>query len=83
MRGARRELGVLAEHVAPEVRVVRRGRRKLVAVRELERWLEDSGELALDAGRVPGYAAGSGVARHRVEPTARGAGQPRANGRAR
>ena len=33
-----------AEHIAPEVRVVRRGRRKLVAVSELERWLERNGE---------------------------------------
>jgi hypothetical protein len=31
-----------AQYVAHEVRFVRRGRKKLVAVRELERWLEDS-----------------------------------------
>jgi len=30
------------EHVAGELRFVRRGRKKLVAVRELERWLEES-----------------------------------------
>jgi hypothetical protein len=30
------------EHVAPELRWVRRGRKKLVSVRELERWLEMS-----------------------------------------
>lgn len=35
------------EHVAPEIRIVRRGRRKLIAVRELERWLEASGEKVL------------------------------------
>lgn len=35
------------EHVAPEIRIVRRGRRKLIAVRELERWLEASGERVL------------------------------------
>lgn len=35
------------EHIEPEVRVVRRGRRKLVAVAELERWLEASGETVL------------------------------------
>src|SRR4051794_39518426 len=35
-----------SEHIAPEVRVVRRGRRKLVAVSELERWLERSGEAS-------------------------------------
>ena len=28
------------EHVLREIRVVRRGRRRLVPVRELERWLE-------------------------------------------
>jgi hypothetical protein len=28
------------EHVAGELRWIRRGRKKLVAVRELERWLE-------------------------------------------
>jgi excisionase family DNA binding protein len=28
------------EHIAPEIRMVRKGRRRLVAVQELERWLE-------------------------------------------
>jgi hypothetical protein len=32
------------EHVMPEVKVVRRGRVKLVAVAELERWLSENGE---------------------------------------
>ena len=36
------------EHVEPNVRVVRRGRRKLVATSELERWLEHEAEAALD-----------------------------------
>lgn len=36
------------EHVAPEVRIVRRGRRKLVPVRELERWLERRAEAVLE-----------------------------------
>ncbi|MHB1242474.1 MAG: hypothetical protein ACYC1P_03595 [Gaiellaceae bacterium] len=31
-----------AQHVACELRFVRRGRKKLVALRELERWLTDS-----------------------------------------
>ena len=35
-----------SEHIAPEVRVVRRGRRKLIAVTELERWLERNGEAS-------------------------------------
>jgi excisionase family DNA binding protein len=41
---AARAIGVsrdfLDEHIASELRWVRRGRRKLVSVRELERWLE-------------------------------------------
>ena len=36
------------EHVAPELRVVRRGRKKLVPVRELERWLEVHAEAVLE-----------------------------------
>lgn len=35
------------EHVEPELRVVRRGRRKLVAVSELAAWLDRSAERAL------------------------------------
>jgi hypothetical protein len=30
----------LDEHVMPELRIVRRGRRRLVPIRELERWLD-------------------------------------------
>jgi hypothetical protein len=36
------------EHVAPEVKLVRRGRRQLVAVAELDRWLAKNGECILD-----------------------------------
>lgn len=36
------------EHVAPEVRIVRRGRRKLIAVTALEAWLAENGERILD-----------------------------------
>jgi len=32
----------LGRHIAPELRWVRRGRRKFVAVSELERWLQSS-----------------------------------------
>jgi excisionase family DNA binding protein len=32
------------EHIAHELCMVRRGRRRLVPVRELERWLRDSGD---------------------------------------
>ena len=37
-----------AEHVAPELRVVRRGRKKLIAVYELEAWLDRSAGRALE-----------------------------------
>jgi excisionase family DNA binding protein len=36
------------EHVGPELRIVRRGRRRLIPVRELERWLVS--EAALRVG---------------------------------
>jgi hypothetical protein len=39
----------LDEHIAPELRWVRRGRRKLVSIRELEQWLERSAARTLDA----------------------------------
>jgi hypothetical protein len=35
-------------HIAPEVRIVRVGAKKLVPVAELERWLADHAEKALD-----------------------------------
>ena len=41
----------LEEHVMHELRVVRRGRRRLIPVRELERWLEDNALRALDGER--------------------------------
>lgn len=36
------------EHVRPELKVVRRGRKILIPVIELERWLERSASRALD-----------------------------------
>jgi hypothetical protein len=42
-----------AEHVASEVRIVRRGRRRLVPVAELERWLDENAERLLDTGKAP------------------------------
>jgi Helix-turn-helix domain len=36
------------EHIAPELRVVRRGRRKLYAVREIDRWLDASAARTLE-----------------------------------
>ncbi len=35
------------EHVAHEIRIVRRGRRKLVPTGELERWLDRSAGMTL------------------------------------
>jgi excisionase family DNA binding protein len=37
-----------AEHIARELRCVRRGRKRLYAVRELERWLDRSASLAIE-----------------------------------
>jgi excisionase family DNA binding protein len=49
---AARSLGVsrdyLDEHIASELRWVRRGRRKLVSIKELEKWLERSAARTLD-----------------------------------
>jgi hypothetical protein len=39
------------EHVLPELRVVRRGRRVFVPVAELERWLAAEAALTLRSGR--------------------------------
>jgi hypothetical protein len=36
------------EHIAPDIPIVRRGRRKLIAIAALERWLADNGERLLD-----------------------------------
>lgn len=40
-------LDCFEEHVAPHLRIVRIGRRKLIDVRELERWLSENGERTL------------------------------------
>ena len=37
----------LEQHVMPELRVVRRGRRRLIALEELERWIDESAESLL------------------------------------
>jgi hypothetical protein len=37
----------LDEHVSHELRWVRRGRRKFVAVKELERWLDEAAERVI------------------------------------
>lgn len=42
------------EHVAADVRVVRLGRRRLVPVAELQKWLAEHAELALPDDRADG-----------------------------
>jgi excisionase family DNA binding protein len=44
----------LEEHVMHELRVVRRGRRRLIPVDELKRWLEQNAVRALDGERRQG-----------------------------
>ena len=41
----------LEEHVMPELRIVRRGRRRLIPVRELERWLEENAARVVEGRR--------------------------------
>jgi excisionase family DNA binding protein len=36
------------EHVQPEVRVVRRGRKRLIPVSELQRWAEENSQRVLE-----------------------------------
>lgn len=53
------------EHVAPEVRIVRRGRRKLVPVTELAAWLDANAEAVLPAATGSGPLAGREVPANR------------------
>jgi len=41
----------LDQHIRHELRVIRRGRKVLVSIRELERWLEQSAALTLERDR--------------------------------
>jgi len=41
----------LDEHILPELRVVRRGRRRLIPLRELERWLDQNAAYTLTQER--------------------------------
>lgn len=56
-------------HIAPEVRVVRRGARKLVPVAELERWLEASAERVLPGPRLARTSRFAGTSREAGAPT--------------
>jgi hypothetical protein len=40
-------------HVQPELRLVRRGKLRLIPVRELERWLEENSEAIIDLRPLP------------------------------
>ena len=50
---AARSLGVsinsFERHVQPELKIVRRGKLRLIPVREIERWLEENAEWTLGA----------------------------------
>lgn len=35
-------------HVQPELKLVRRGKLRLIPIREIERWLEENAELVLE-----------------------------------
>ncbi len=41
-------LNSFERHVQPELRVIRRGKLRLFPMRELERWLEENADLAVD-----------------------------------
>jgi hypothetical protein len=43
-----------AQHIGPELRWVRRGRKKLVAIRELDHWLDENASVVFgeDAARA-------------------------------
>lgn len=41
----------LDEHILPELRIVRRGRRRLIPLAELERWLRESAARPLQRER--------------------------------
>lgn len=41
----------LEQHVMPELRIVRRGRRRVIPIAELERWLDASAALTLGGER--------------------------------
>ncbi|MGH2934978.1 MAG: excisionase family DNA-binding protein [Gaiellaceae bacterium] len=43
-------LDYLDAHIRPELKVVRRGRKQLISIRELERWLAANEARVLDEG---------------------------------
>ena len=55
------------QHVNPELAWVRRGRLKLVAIAELQRWLEREAELALPARTEAPYAGDRARSAHAGE----------------
>lgn len=39
------------EQIAPELRIIRRGRKRLIPIAELDRWAAENAEKALDPSR--------------------------------
>jgi excisionase family DNA binding protein len=63
-----------SEHIAPEVRVVRRGRRKLIPVAALAAWLEDNADaLGLDTRSTSKTSMTPGVRASRAPASERAA----------
>ena len=46
------------QHILPELRIVRRGRRRLVPMRELDRWLDRTASLPLAEEQLTARAGG-------------------------
>lgn len=70
-----------AEHVQPELRIVRRGKKRLVPVPELEHWLDENAEPVLAGRQGEGGdplppRQGTGVPPAKNRPHAETAGLP-------
>jgi integrase len=71
-REAAESLGVglttLKEQMQPDLRIVRRGKFRLIPVAELERWLEENAERADDAWNMANQREGEAASRERRQP---------------
>lgn len=70
-----------AEHVQPELRIVRRGKKRLIPVPELEHWLAENAEAVLTGrqgvgGNPQPPRQGTGVPPAKSHPHAETAGLP-------
>ena len=68
------------EHILPELRVIRRGRRRLIPVRELERWLADNAAQTLEHAGTKRRSRGWINAEFRASVGGRQTGGHRTNG---